>query len=166
MALGRPYIAPIHISASFSAAIDIFELGAASGKPLMLMGFEFGQTTEVGDAQEEQMALVLKRCTGSFTSGSGGGTSTFRPQQPNDAAAGATLETGNTTKAATGSGTIVDMLRLPWNVRASCLYVPIPEDRIVLDASTSLVLELLSTPADSIGGTNGVIGWISIEELV
>lgn len=164
--MGRPYVAPIHISVAFTAAIDIFELGAVSGKPLLLHGFELGQTTEIGDAQEEQLPLVLKRATGTFTSGSGGGTSTFRPCVPNDTAAGATLETGNTTKAAVGTGTIVDLQRFTWPVRAGLLYIPTPEYRIVLDAGTSLVLELISAPADSIGGTNGVNGWVAIEELV
>ena len=105
--------------------------------------------------------LVLKRVTASPTSGSGGGTSTFQPLTPNDTAAGATLETGNTTKL-TG-GTSVDLLRIAWNVRSTYLYLPPPEGRITLDASTRLVLEETTTPADSI---TGPVGWILVEELV
>ena len=159
--IARTYVAPISITAAFTAQIDIFELLSASGKPAVLLAWEFGQTSEVGDAQEEMLNLVLKYVTGAPTSGSGGGTSTFRPTTPNQTGAGVTLETGNTTKL-TG-GTSVDMGRFCWNVRMPCLYVPVPEERIVIDAATRLVLELTTTPADSIAG---IAGRISVGELV
>jgi hypothetical protein len=75
----RSYTTAINITAAFTAQIDIFELLAASGKPLVLLGFELGQISEVGDAQEEGLTLVLKRVTGAPTSGSGGGR---RPSSP------------------------------------------------------------------------------------
>ena len=162
--MGRVYTSSIHISAAFTAQIDIFELLAAANKPLLLHTFELGQVTEVGDAQEEGLTLVLKRVTGAPTSGTGGGTGTFNVTTPNDAAAGATLETGNTTKL-TG-GTSVELARFGWNVRAPLPYIPMPEEKITLDQATRLVLELVTTPVDSIGGTNGVVGRIVIEELV
>ena len=159
--MGRMYSAALNVGAH-TAQIDFFELLAASGKPLLLHGFELFQTTEIGDAQEKQLLLVLKRVTGSPTSGSGGPTSpTFQPLCPNDTAAGATIEHGNTTKL-TG-GTSVELKRFSWNVRSSLLYLPPPEGRITLDASTRLVLEELTTPADSI---TGPVGWVLIEELV
>ncbi len=154
------YYAPINVGAH-TAQIDFFELLAATGKPILVHGFELGQATEVGDAQEEQLVLVLKRITGAPTSGSGGGTSTFIPATPNDAAAGATLETGNTTKLTGGTST--ELARLSWNVRGEKLFLPPPEGRITIDAGTRLVLEEVTTPADSI---TGPVGWILIEELV
>lgn len=159
--LARSYVAPINISAAFTAQIDIFELLSATGKPGVLLGFEFGQTSEIGDAQEEMLTLVLKRVTGAPTSGSGGGTSTFISTRPNDTAPGITLETGNTTKL-TG-GTSVEVGRFAWNLRMPLLYVPVPEERIVFDAVTRLVLELVTTPADSIAG---VQGRISVGEII
>ncbi|MFI6496891.1 hypothetical protein [Nonomuraea typhae] len=159
----RPYTAPINISTAFTAQVDIFEILAAAGKPFELGGFELGQTSEIGDAQEEQLTLVLKLATGSVTSGSGGGTSTFRPINPNDTSPGATIETGNTTKLATGSGTVVELARIPWNVRGSALYVPVPEYRHVVPADGRLVLELATTPTDSI---SAAVGWVAISELV
>lgn len=159
--LARSYVAPINISAAFTAQIDVFELLSASGKPGILLGFELGQTSEVADAQEEMLTLVLKRVTGAPTSGSGGGTSTFQSTRPNDTAAGLTLETGNTTKLA--GGTSVELARFGWNVRMPMLYVPVPEERIVFDAATRLVLELVTTPADSI---SGIVGRISVGEII
>lgn len=157
----RPYSVSVNISTAFTAQIDVFELLAGTGKPLVLLGFEFGQTSEIGDAQEEMLSLVLKRVTGAPTSGSGGGTSTPAPTSPNDTAAGATVETGNTTKLSGGTST--DVARFSWNVRTPLIYLPLPEDRIVLDAATRLVLELVTTPADSI---SALVGRISIAELV
>jgi hypothetical protein len=154
------YYAPINVGAH-TAQIDYFELLAATGKPVLVHGFELGQSTEVGDAQEEQLVLVLKRVTGAPTSGSGGGTSTFIATTPNDTAAGATLETGNTTKLTGGTST--ELGRLSWNVRGERLFLPPPEGRITIDAGTRLVLEEVTTPADSI---TGPVGWILIEELV
>jgi hypothetical protein len=151
--ISRPYIAPINISAAFTAQIDVLEIIPASAKPVMLLGWEFGQTSEVGDAQEEWLELVLKYYTTAGTTGSGGGTSTFRPTTPNSTTAGVTLKTGNTTKY-TG-GTSIEMARFPWNVRQTCLYIPLVEERIVADASKPLVLELVTTPADSISAIKG-----------
>lgn len=160
--MGRMYTAAINVGAHSTASIDYFELLAASGKPLLLHGFELGQTTEVGDAQEEDLLLLLKRVTGAPTSGSGGPTApTFNPLTPNDTAAGATIEHGNTTKL-TG-GTQSELARFGWNIRSPLLFLPPPEGRITLDAGTRLVLEELTIPADSI---TGPVGWVLIEELV
>ena len=158
---GRRYRAPLNIG-STSAQIDVFELLAGSSMPLALIGFALGQTSEVGDAQEEQLQLVLKYVTGSPTTGSGGGTSTPRQVLPGDAAAsGVTLKTGNTTKL-TG-GTSVDLERFAWNVRQDFQVIWIPEMWQVCAGGNRLVLELVTTPADAIGG---IVGSVHFAELV
>jgi hypothetical protein len=53
--IGREYIAELNLSTAITAQVDIFEILAASGKPFALLGFELFQTSEVGDAQEEQL---------------------------------------------------------------------------------------------------------------
>ena len=159
---GRRYRAPINIG-STSAQIDIFELLAGSGKPLALIGFSLGQTSEVGDAQEEQLQLILKYGTLTVTSGSGGSTSTPRPVLPNDTASGATLETGNTTKFAASTGTVVELARYSWNVRQDFQQVWVPEMWQVCAAGGYLVLELATTPADAI---SGIVGSLEFAELV
>ena len=160
--MSREYIFPINITTAFTTQIDVFELLSASGKPLKLMGFELGQISEIGDAQEEGLTLVLKRVTGAPTSGSGGvAAAAGAPVTPNDTTSGATVEVGNTTKL-TG-GTSVDIARFDWNVRAQCIFNPIPELMPILDAATRFVLELVTTPADSI---SGIHGWLAYSELV
>jgi hypothetical protein len=157
--IGREYSAPISI-ATVSAQVDIFEILAAAGKPLALLGFSLSQTSEVGDTQEEQLELVLKYVTGAPTSGTGGGTSTFRPKLPNDTAAGATIETGNTTKL-TG-GTSVELDRFAWNVRQEYPWTPYGKAHVCA-ADEQLVLELVTTPADVIAK---ITGRVEIAELV
>lgn len=155
------YQAALNVGAH-TAQIDFFELLTATGKPVLLHGFELGQATEVGDAQEEMLLLVLKRVTGAPTTGSGGPTApTLNPLTPNDTAAGATIKHGNTTKL-TG-GTSVELARFAWNVRSPLLFLPPPEGRITVESATRLVLEELTTPTDSI---TGPVGWVLIEELV
>lgn len=139
--------------------IDVFELLSGSAKRLCILAWEFEQTSELGDAQEEQLSFVLKRVTGAPTTGSGGGTPTFNPLDPGSPAVSATVKTGNTTKL-TG-GTSLDIARFAWNVRGPFLYVPVPEERPILDATTRFVLELLTTPADAI---TSMVGRLSILE--
>ena len=161
MATLHTYITPIVNTTAFTAQIDIFEILASSTMPIQVMGFELGQPTEVGDAQEEQLRLILKRVTGAPTSGSGGATPTPQPTNPLGAAAGTAVETCNTTKL-TG-GTSATIAEFAWNVRTPLLWRPIPEEWIGLQVSTRLVLELATTPADSIGGIHG---WISFGEML
>jgi len=150
----RAYSFPINITTAFTAQIDVMELLAGTGRPLLVLGFELGQISEIGDAQEEGLTLVMKRVTGAPTSGSGGTAAAAPvPMQPNDAAATATLEVGNTTKLTGGTST--DLKRFDWNVRSSVLYLPVPDARFVIDAGTRMVLELVTTPADSISGIHG-----------
>lgn len=156
---GRVYTAPINVGAH-TAQVDYLEILAGSGRPLVLLGFELGQTSEVGDAQEEFLALVLKRMVGA-TSGSGGSTPTAVPVVPGNTATGATLGTGNTTKAA--GGTSAELARFVFPVRAGLLYVPTPEERIVVAAGDRIVLEEVTTPADSI---TGPVGRVTFAELV
>ena len=156
---GRRYRAPINIG-STSAQVDIFELLAGTNTPLALTGFTLGQTSEVGDAQEEQLALVLKYVTGSPTSGSGTGV-TIQRVMPGDAATSATLKAGSTTKL-TG-GTSAELERFAWNVRQDFQVIWIPEMWQVCAGGNRLVLELVTTPADAIAG---IVGSVHFAELV
>jgi hypothetical protein len=159
--VGRSYRAPISIGAT-TVQVDIFELLAGSNTPLALTGFHLGQTSEVGDAQEEQLQLVLKYITGAPTSGSGGNAAVAVGRiLPGDAATSATLETGNTTKL-TG-GTAVELARYAWNIRQDLPVTWIPEMWQVVAGGNRIVLELATTPADSIAA---IVGSIEFMELV
>ena len=129
-----------------TAQQDLIEVTAASTKPLVLVGFCLSQSSEVGDAQEEGLNILVK--SGATTSGTGGSAYTPVPNDASQAAAGFAAEINNTTKASTG--TIVTHYAHNWNVRGP-LDIVLPEPmQIILTAGRRLTIELATTPADSI----------------
>lgn len=134
-------------SAALTTSADFFEISPADDKPVQLLGVFIGQSTELGDAAEEQLRWSVIR--GFTTSGSGGTTPTPRPLNPSDAAAGFTCEAANTTVANTG--TTNTLHRDVFNVRAGLAHWWTPETYPgASQANTTIVVRLESTPADSI----------------
>ena len=129
-----------------TAQQDLFEIVAAAGKNCKVHALFLSQSTEVGDAQEEGLSILIK--TGATTSGSGGSAPTPIPNNVTDAAAGFTSEVNNTTKASVG--TIVTHHSDNWNVRQGFVIIWPPEMRFELTGSRRLTVELGTTPADSI----------------
>jgi hypothetical protein len=99
---------------SVSAAQDLFELTPADDKPIEIVGIELGQSSDSGDAADEQLQISIIR--GHTTSGSGGSSPTPAPLVPADTAAGFTSEANNTTIAS--AGTTATLHTGCWNVRA------------------------------------------------
>jgi len=129
-----------------TAQQDLFEIVAAAGKNVEIMAIFLSQTTEIGDAMEEGLSILIK--SGSTTSGSGGSAPTPVPLSVTDAAAGFTAEVNNTTKATVG--TIVTHHADSWNIRAPFMLI-FPEDmRVQLTGGRRATIELATTPADSI----------------
>lgn len=148
--MGRMYTVSVAESAQ-TGQVDFFELVPATGKSICIHGWEIGQNTEVADAQEESLALLLKRGSSGSTSGSGGSTPTPTPLSPADTAAGFTAEAMNTTQAAAGGGTLVTLMATAFNVRSSPIqWLFTPELRPVFAPAERCVLALGDAPADSI----------------
>jgi len=131
---------------SVTAQQDLFELTGPTDAVTIIHQIVLSQTTEVGDAQEEGLAILLKR--GQTTSGSGGTTPTPTPLETGSAAYGGVTEVNNTTKAS--AGTIVTTHAEAWNVRGPWVYLPTPEARPIMGPSTRFTVELGTTPADAI----------------
>lgn len=151
--MGRVYAIPF-AAVAITAAQDLVELSPADDKPIELIGWHLGQTSDAGDAQDEQLQLTVIR--GHTTSGSGGSSATPAPLNPGDAAASFAAEINNTTIAA--SGTTVTLFASAWNVRAgSDVWLPEDVRPRATQGNTTLVVRM-SAPADSIT-TNGVF-WV------
>ena len=155
--MGRMY------SVSFSAqamttAQDLFEITPADDKPIRVAGLWLYQSTDLGDAAEEIIPIVIKR--GNATSGSGGAAGTIETIAPTGATPGFSAEVYNTTAASAGTEDI--LYRDGWNVRIPYQFLP-PEDMRpgASQAHTTLVVALGAAPADSIT----VSGTIVIEEM-
>lgn len=157
--MGRFYSVPFS-AVAVTAAQDVFEVLAASGKPFVLHEIVLGQTSDAGDSQAELEQVLIKRATGSYTSGSGGSTVTPVKHLTNDAAAGPTAEINNTTQAAQGSGTLTTIRTDCFNVQAGYQYLPTPESRILFLPAEACIVSI-TAPVDSLT----MSGTLVFEEL-
>lgn len=139
-----------------NANVDLVELNVASTKPLVILGYDIQQTSDVGDAAEEIVTLTLK--TGASTSGSGGSASTPVAADRSNAAATFTAEQANTTKASTG--TIVTVATYGWNVRVPDREKFTQEQQILLPASARATFEI-SAATDSLT----ITGQLWVQEI-
>lgn len=146
--MGRFYSVPFS-AVSVSAAVDVFEVLAASGKPFILHEIAIAQSSDYGDAAAEGLSILIKRATGSYTSGSGGSTVTPAKHATNDAAAGPTAETNNTTQASAGSGALTAVRAEAFNVQAGYQYLPTPEQRMVFLPTEACVVSI-TAPSDAL----------------
>lgn len=156
--MGRRYRVRLAATA-FAVAADLFELTPADDKPIRVVECQLYQTTELGDAAEEQIGLDWVR--GHTTSGSGGSVATPQPINPSDAAAGFTAEVGNTTAASVGTTTTHGAPG--WNLRIPYCDIRTPECPCceATQTNTTLVLRMAAAPADS----TTIGGFVIVEEL-
>lgn len=132
--------------ATASGDYDLFELDAATDLPIEVVAIELGQSSELGDAQEEQLRLRVIR--GHTTTGNGTST-TPRPVSPADAAASFTAKTVGATIAS--AGTAVNLLSTTMNVRAGYQWGPVPFGMgIFTSGSSLLVVRLMAAVADDL----------------
>lgn len=159
--MGRFYTAAFK-STAVTAAQDLFEIAAPSDAVVAIHEWGLFQTTELGDAAEEQLLLTTNRGVGTVTSGSGGASVTPQPISDGDAAFGGTVERNNTTIMAVGTGTLeTDLEVLAWNIRVPFTRIYTPETRPVVSPGNRWTLELESTPSDSIT----MHGYVIFEEI-
>ena len=140
-----------------TAQQDLFELNVPVDAIAIVHAVEFSQSSEIGDAQEEGLNILMKR--GATTSGAGGTVPVANPVETGSSAYGGTVEANNTTKAT--AGTIVTLRADNWNVRSPYLWLPTPEMRFILGPLSRFTVELATTPADVIT----MSGILTFEEL-
>jgi hypothetical protein len=145
-------------SVAVTAQQDFFEYTAPSDAIAIIHSVEITQSTDVGDAASEGLAILHKR--GATSSGTGGTQAvTPAPLEFGFAAAGGVADINNTTKAS--GGTIVTLRASNWIIQQTYLWLPTPELRHVLSPSQRYTVELGTTPADSIT----VSGEMLVEEI-
>lgn len=131
---------------------DLLSIQPADDKPCRLVGWIFGQSTEVGDTAEENLRITLRHMTATVTITGGTAVTPVanRPGTTDIVAAGFT-GTCNSTTVATTSGTSVIMEELAWNVRATPWERWIPEElRPVAIQGEVILVRMESTPVDDI----------------
>jgi hypothetical protein len=142
--------------AAASGDYDLFSLDAATDKPIELVEIILGQSSELAEAQEEQLRIRVIR--GHTTAGTGGATPTPRPVSAVDAAAGFTARTLDT--AIASAGTAINLLSDVWPVRAGYTWGPRPQGfGFWTSGADLLVVRLMAAAADDLtaSGTITVI---------
>jgi hypothetical protein len=143
--------------AAASGDYDLFSVDAATDKPIEVIGISLEQMSELGDAAEEQLRLRVIR--GHTTASSGGAAPTPRPVSPDDAAAGFTARTNDSTIAS--AGTAVNLMSRGWNIRAPFeWWAPYQGGGFWTSGSSLLVVRLMAAVADDIVGMSGTI-WVN-----
>lgn len=130
---------------------DLLLLLPADDKPCALVGFVIGQSTELGDAQEENLRITIRRLTATVTNGSGGSAVTPVARDSIQAAAGFTARCNDTTVATT-SGTNTILEERAWNERNTPYEVWWPEEDLqpAVIQGEALVVRNETTVADSL----------------
>ena len=158
--MGRIYTASFD-DVSVSAAQDLLSLATGtSGSPLLMSVaihmITLGQRTLTS---WEAKPLRLVRYSGAYTISSSGNSATPRPHNFGDAAATATARINDTTAAS--GGTSVSILTDEWVFLNNYLYLPAPEDRIILAPGQALQVRLPTAPSAAMSAS----GSITFEEL-
>ena len=157
--MGRFYSIPFSAT-SVSAAVDAFEVLAATAKAFILHRVVLAQSSDYGDTAAEGLSVLMKRATGSYTSGSGGSTVTPVKHLTNDASAGPTAEVCNTSQSAAGSGALTTFLAEAFNIQSGWEYFPPPEHRLLFLPTEAIVVSI-TAPTDAIT----LSGTMVVEEL-
>ena len=155
--MGRKYWVDLTPTA-VTLAVDLLEILPADDKPIKIVSLALGQSSDVGDAQDEVISVYWLR--GNTGVGAGGSAVTPRPCGLSDVAAGFAAKAFNTTPAA--SGTSVILPRHAFNVRGGIERPYTPDEMFeTSQANTSLVLRMAAAPADSLT----IFGSVCVEEF-
>lgn len=124
-----------------TAVQDLFQL-EANTVPAIIHAIYLSQSTDVGDAAAEALAIRIRRVTDALTN-----VTAEAQMDDGDAAALADLNVNDTTPLTTGA----EVLHAEnWNIAMPFVYLPPPELRIVCEVGNCITVNMNTTPADSI----------------
>jgi hypothetical protein len=124
-----------------TAQQDLFQI-EANTTPAIIHAIFLSQTSDVGDAAAENLSILIRRVTDAVTN-----DVTEAKLDNGSAAANADLAVNETTELVTGATTIHSEA---WNIALPFVWMPPPEMRIIVEIGNAVVVNLNTTPADSI----------------
>lgn len=124
-----------------TAQQDLFQMEALV-VPLRLHAVYLSQTSDVGDAAAEGLSILIRRVTDAVTN-----DVAEVKMDGGDGAANADLAINETTELVTGAEIIHAEA---WNIAMPFIYLPPPELRPLAQIGNVIVVNLNTTPADSI----------------
>ncbi len=129
---------------SVSTAITVLQLAAATAKPVEILRAWASQQTSTTSTQ---VGITLVRKTGAATV-TAAVAADIKKANPSDSASSVQLGTALTGYTATAEGTDGDQLYVDgFNVLSGWLYLPVPEERIVVAGGGIIGLKFLTTQA-------------------
>jgi hypothetical protein len=150
--MSRGYSVPLSFTYTNAGGdFEIVYIAPGDDKPCKLRGLLISQSSEVGDAQEENIRISILRLTATVTASSGGSAPTPTPMDSADTAAGFTARAGDSVVATT-TGSAITCEEFGWNERATPLERWWLDDRFAFKVKQgeALVIRGQSTVADDI----------------
>jgi hypothetical protein len=150
----RLYKVPATLTVTIAGGnADLFQLNPATNKPIRLVGYRLGNTTEVGDAGEEGLELQLMHMTATVTDGAGTGSATVTPvavPRPGIGQAAGFTARVNSPTVATSTGTTTVLEYIGWINRQTPLEIFYPDPKWCAEAiaGETLILRMNTTLAD------------------
>jgi len=138
--MGRIYTATFS-EVAVTAQQDLFQI-EANTVGVKLHAVFLSQTSEEGDSAAEHLSILIQRVTDAVTN-----DVTEVKIDDGDAAANADLAVNETTELTTGASIIHAE---GWNILTPFVYLPLPEHRPIIQVGNAIVVNLNTTPADSI----------------
>ncbi len=151
--MGRMYTA-VFEEVAVTTAIDLFELVAPADMAVAIHGVMISQSSDAGDAESEQLQVLIHRGTGS---GSGGTTPTPSPLVVSTTASTVVVECVNDTQGTEGAHIHAEA----YNIMAGLTIWWPPEVRPIISPSGRLIVEQQTAPGDSVT----MSGTIYFEEI-
>jgi len=124
-----------------TAQQDLFQIEALV-VPAKLVAIYLSQSSDVGDAAAEGLSIIIQRVTDAVTN-----VTTEVMIDSGDAVANANCNVNQTTELVTGASIIHSEA---WNIAMPFVYLPPPEIRPTIQIGNVIVVNLNTTPADSI----------------
>ena len=138
--MGRMYTVSF-TEVAVTAVQDLFQLEAKTSVAIV-HGIFISQTTDVGDAEAENLSIVLARVTDAVSN-----VTVETVLNTGDAAANANLNVNQTTQLVTGAATVHSEA---WNIALPFVWMPPPEMRIIIRPDDAFVVDLNTAPGDSL----------------
>lgn len=125
-----------------TAQQDLFQLEADT-VPIKIHSVHLSQSTDVGDSAAEHLSVVIREVTDTVTDD--GGEQGLDRNNPGTFSGSCAVN--ETTELTTGAAVLHSEA---WNILMPFVYLPPPEARISVDIGNAVVVNLNTTPADSI----------------
>ena len=153
--MSRKYSAAVTAVNVSTVPQDLFEIKSPASKVIKIHECRISQD---GSAVSSQVRLRVSKLTATVTDGSGGSTPAAVAAEDGDSASAATVKANSTTQATT-TGSKATWLSDAFNVLSGWLWLPAPEDQLVLSPNDACVVEVL---AGSLANADATIVWEEI----